>query len=224
MPTGRWWRCQAAKCSASRWRAALSTGRSCCCCRRSIRVTRCASRCGRKISVSGGKRAATYFPRACSIAAIRARRRSTTSICSAGGWRSSNSAPRPAIRSGSRPLFLCHAKVAGRIVIWGRRLTNKHLPVRWLHPSRRAQGRAPQDEVLDPHGEERGNAARLEPRGQGCLELISAKPAVDPNDRTGNVARLRRDEEDGKRCEIFGPAPITHRNLFFGKELPLIFR
>src|SRR5438552_8839039 len=26
---------------------------------------------------------------------------------------------------------------------------------------------APQDEVLDPHGEERGNAARLEPRGQG---------------------------------------------------------
>src|SRR5712672_931152 len=28
-------------------------------------------------------------------------------------------------------------------------------------------GAAPQDEVLDPHGEERGNAARLEPRGQG---------------------------------------------------------
>src|SRR5713101_5391292 len=25
--------------------------------------------------------------------------------------------------------------------------------------------RAPQDEVFDPHGEERGNAARLEPRG-----------------------------------------------------------
>jgi len=28
-------------------------------------------------------------------------------------------------------------------------------------------GAAPQDEVLEPHGEERGNAARLEPRGQG---------------------------------------------------------
>jgi len=27
--------------------------------------------------------------------------------------------------------------------------------------------RAPQDEVPDPHGEERGNAARLEPRGEG---------------------------------------------------------
>src|SRR5713226_3350297 len=27
--------------------------------------------------------------------------------------------------------------------------------------------RPPQDEVLDPYGEERGNAARLEPRGQG---------------------------------------------------------
>src|SRR5258705_3632060 len=26
---------------------------------------------------------------------------------------------------------------------------------------------APQDEVLNPHGEERGNAARLEPRGRG---------------------------------------------------------
>ena len=29
--TGRWWRCPAARCSASRWRAASSTGRSCCC-------------------------------------------------------------------------------------------------------------------------------------------------------------------------------------------------
>jgi len=31
------------------------------------------------------------------------------------------------------------------------------------HPSRRAQKRAPQDEDPNPHGEERGNAARLEP-------------------------------------------------------------
>ena len=34
--------------------------------------------------------------------------------------------------------------------------------VRGLHPSRRRFA-PPQDEVLDPHGEERGNAARLEP-------------------------------------------------------------
>jgi hypothetical protein len=51
----------------------------------------------------------------------------------------------------------------------------KHFPVRWLHPLRRAQGRAPQDEVLDPHGEERGNAARLEPRGNGCVVMIRPK-------------------------------------------------
>ncbi len=32
---------------------------------------------------------------------------------------------------------------------------------------------APQDEVLsNPHGEERGNAARLEPRGPGCAIKI----------------------------------------------------
>ena len=30
-PTGRWWRSPAGRCSASRWRAASSTGRSCCC-------------------------------------------------------------------------------------------------------------------------------------------------------------------------------------------------
>src|ERR1700687_5467656 len=43
----------------------------------------------------------------------------------------------------------------------------EHFPGRWLHPSRRAQVRAPQDEVLDPRGEERGNAARLETRSHG---------------------------------------------------------
>ena len=48
-------------------------------------------------------------------------------------------------------------------------------PVQWLHPSRRAQTRAPQDEVLDPHGEERGNAARLAPRGQGRHILLNSK-------------------------------------------------
>ena len=31
MPSGRWWRCRAGRCSASRWRAASSTGRNCCC-------------------------------------------------------------------------------------------------------------------------------------------------------------------------------------------------
>src|SRR6266436_5121692 len=30
----------------------------------------------------------------------------------------------------------------------------------------------PQDEVLNPHGEERGNAARLEPRGHGFAIMI----------------------------------------------------
>src|SRR5258706_12714273 len=43
-----------------------------------------------------------------------------------------------------------------------------HLPI---HPDvassfETAASRPPQDEVLDPHGEERGNAARLEPRGR----------------------------------------------------------
>src|SRR5471030_1416064 len=60
-----------------------------------------------------------------------------------------------------------------------------HFPIRWLHPSRRGQEAAPPDEVLDPHGEERGNAARLEPRGHGIRhhdstqeELVLVKPAT----------------------------------------------
>src|SRR5258707_58536 len=40
-----------------------------------------------------------------------------------------------------------------------------HFPVRRLHPSRRGEDATPQDAV-DPHGEERGDAARLEPRGR----------------------------------------------------------
>jgi hypothetical protein len=56
------------------------------------------------------------------------------------------------------------------------------------------------------------------------LELISAKPAVDRNDRTGNVACLRRGEEHGKRREILRFTPIADRNLLFGKLLPIIFR
>ena len=78
-----------------------------------IRVTRCASRCGRKTSGSAGKMAATSFPPALSIAAIRAPRPSTTSICSAGDWRSLNSAPLPAIRSGSRPRFAAARRMLG---------------------------------------------------------------------------------------------------------------
>jgi hypothetical protein len=31
------------------------------------------------------------------------------------------------------------------------------------------------DEVLDPHGEERGNAARLEPRGRGYAFVIPSR-------------------------------------------------
>src|SRR5207248_10546965 len=47
--------------------------------------------------------------------------------------------------------------------------------VRCLHPSRRGQAAAPQDEVLNPHGEERGNAARLEPRGHRPSRLDSTQ-------------------------------------------------
>src|ERR1700716_1735059 len=38
--------------------------------------------------------------------------------------------------------------------------------------------RPPQDEVLDPHGEERGNAARLEPRGHRTGMCSSAKASA----------------------------------------------
>jgi hypothetical protein len=38
---------------------------------------------------------------------------------------------------------------------------------------------APQDEVLDPHGEERGKAAGLEPRGHG--DQKKAIPTDGPN-------------------------------------------
>src|SRR5258708_25436306 len=48
-----------------------------------------------------------------------------------------------------------------------------HLPI---HPDvassfETAASRPAQDDVLDPHGEERGNAARLEPRGLACAAL-----------------------------------------------------
>ena len=89
----------------------------------SIRATRCASRCGRKTSASAAATAPTCFRRAWSIAAIRARRPSTISICSARGWRCSNSAPRPATRSGSRRRSPFRAKAAGPIAIRDRRLT-----------------------------------------------------------------------------------------------------
>src|SRR5258708_26597040 len=51
-----------------------------------------------------------------------------------------------------------------------------HPLVPWLHPSRR-RFTPPQDEVLDPHGEERGNAARLEPRGHGIRRRDSTQAA-----------------------------------------------
>ena len=59
------------------------------------RTKRCASRCGRKTSPSASTTAPTSFPRACSTAAIRARRRPTTSICSAaaGGARTRHRRP-----------------------------------------------------------------------------------------------------------------------------------
>ena len=87
------------------------------CCTRSARTKRCASRCGRKTSPSASITAPTSFPPASSTAAIRARRRPTASNCSAGGWRWSNSAPRPGIRWVSRPRFRCRRRVAGPIAI-----------------------------------------------------------------------------------------------------------
>ena len=78
------------------------------------------SRCGRRTSPSASITAPTSFPPASSTAAIRARRPPTASNCSAGGWRWSNSAPRPGIRSASRPRFRCRRKVAGPIATPGR--------------------------------------------------------------------------------------------------------
>src|SRR5882757_1262931 len=103
---------------------------------------------------------------------------------------------RPAGMAGGRDPVLarCHLKAArsrGEEVMALARFL-----VRWLHPSRRrgACHRAalgadplapPQDEVLDPHGEERGKAARLEPRGHrlrrqivGCVALLALLPAT----------------------------------------------
>src|SRR5205823_1309475 len=37
-----------------------------------------------------------------------------------------------------------------------------------LHPSRRGENAASRDEISNPHGEEHGNAVRLEPRGLGA--------------------------------------------------------
>ena len=54
--------------------------------------------------------APTPFRPAWSIAAIRAPRPSTTSSCSAGGWKRSNSAPRRGIRSEPRRRCRCRAK------------------------------------------------------------------------------------------------------------------
>src|SRR3977135_2990219 len=57
-----------------------------------------------------------------------------------------------------------HARL-GRIAPRGAEACLVHYSVRGLHPSRRRF--APrQDEVAAPHGEERGNAARREPRGR----------------------------------------------------------
>lgn len=72
-------------------------------------------RCGRKTSRSVRVTAPIVSPPACSIAVTRARRPPTVSNCSAGGWRWSNSAPRPGIRSASRRRSRCRAKAAGPI-------------------------------------------------------------------------------------------------------------
>src|SRR5450759_4287132 len=66
-----------------------------------------------------------------------------------------------------------------------------HFPIQWLHPSRRGQKAAPQDEVLDPDGEERGNAARLEPRGHGIRHHASAQAELAPGPSFRSDAKRR---------------------------------
>ena len=121
-------------------------------------------------------------------AAIRAHRPSTTSICSAGGWRCSNSAPQPAIRSGSRPRFRCRGKVAGRIVIRDRRLT---ISAFWMAPRACHGLRRGHGALTSGVKRVMRRVAMLGPVGIASLELIAAKPAIDGNDRAGDVARDR---------------------------------
>ena len=87
--------------------------------RRSEPARRCASRCGRKTSRSAPRTAATRFARACSTAAIRARRPSTTSISPVITWRCSNSAPRRATMSGPTRRSRCRATRCGPIATEG---------------------------------------------------------------------------------------------------------
>jgi hypothetical protein len=90
----------------------------------------------------------------------------------------------------------------------------EHFPVRWLHPSRRGQRvrakRGPminsvaappaitaellrKDEVLNPHGEEHGYAARLEPRGRWIRRRDSTQ--VESALAAPGLARRRRTAE-----------------------------
>src|ERR1700692_428839 len=69
----------------------------------------------------------------------------------------------------------------------------------------------------------------LSPRRAGrgrrdFLKLIAPQPAVDGDDRAGDVARHWRGEEHGQCGEVFGFAPIAHRDFFLGKVLAVIFR
>ena len=89
----------------------------------SMSARKSVSPCGRKISASASPTAPIRFRHAWSTAATRARRPSTTSTCSATGWKRSNSAPPRGIGSEPRPRSRFRAKAAGRIAIRDRRIT-----------------------------------------------------------------------------------------------------
>src|SRR5450755_1059853 len=57
-----------------------------------------------------------------------------------------------------------------------------------------------------------------------ALELVAAQPAVDGDDRAGNVTRQRRGEKYCQHRKILGLAPIAHWNFFLGKMLAIILR
>src|SRR5438046_1076982 len=73
---------------------------------------------------------------------------------------------------------------AGNPSAWTAGRTARHFPVWWLHPSRRGQEAAPQDEVSNPHGEERGNAVRLEP----CARCMRDHDPTQPENALGTIS------------------------------------
>src|SRR5262245_39296892 len=103
---------------------------------------------------------------------------------------------------------------------------------RWLHPSRRGQEAAPQDEVLDPHGEERGKTARLEPRGRdgqyalhspgSCLYRVHLGVADDLDhgrrglERRGIFAPYLHVRRAAVGVEVVAAVPALHHDIGVG--------